>query len=105
MDAPPRLPFRHDLAVVFDAERVGAEHERVLAIVERVEQDLNRVRVIEVRVTAALAHQNVLRLVVEADDADVQILAIEQKSNFRSLGRRLAVVGFLLDESAEGLGV
>jgi hypothetical protein len=33
------LPFRPDLAVVLNPERVRAEHERILAVIERVEQN------------------------------------------------------------------
>ena len=54
------LSFGHHLAVVLDAERIGAEDERVLAVVERVEEDLNRVGVVEIGVAAALADDEML---------------------------------------------
>ena len=79
------LSLGHHLSVVLDAERIGAEHERVLPVVEGVEQDANRVGVAEIGVAAALADQNVLGLGVEADQRDVEVLAIEQKANLGSL--------------------
>ena len=100
---PAGLP--PDLAVVLDAERIGAEDERVLTVVERVEQDLNRIGVVEVGVATTLAHDDVVGLGVEADDADVEILAIEQKPDLGSLGGGLTLVRPLLDEPAEGIRV
>ncbi len=97
----PGLPLRHHLAVVLDTERIGAEDERVLAVVERVEQDANRVGVVEVGVAAALADENVLWLRVEADDADIEVLPVEQKPDLGPLGGRLPFVRLLLDECRE----
>jgi hypothetical protein len=100
-----RLAFASDLRVELDAERVGAEDECVLTIVERVEQDLNRIGVVEVGVAAALAHDDLVGFRVEADDADVEILAIDQKPDFGALAGGLPLFRPLLDESAEGIRV
>jgi hypothetical protein len=88
-------------SVVFDAERISAEHERVLAVVEGIEQDLNRVGVVEAGVAPALADDNAVRRGVETDRRDVEVLAIEEKADLGPFGSRLAVIRFLLNESAE----
>ena len=98
-----RLALPHHLAVVLDAERIGAEDERVLPVVERVEEDLDRVGLVEFGVAAALADDNLVGLRVVADDADIQRAAVDQESDLGALGRGLAFVGFLLRERAEGL--
>ena len=98
------LPFAGHLTVVLDSERIGAEDERVLSVVERIEEDLNRVGLGELGVAAALADDNPVRLGVEIDDADVKVLPIEDESDFGSLGGWLPLVRLLLDERAERLG-
>jgi ABC-type Fe3+-citrate transport system substrate-binding protein len=73
------LAFRHHLAVVLDAERIRAEHERVLTVIKRIEKNLNRVGVVEISIAASLADQDVVWLGVEADDANIEILPVEEK--------------------------
>ena len=97
------LPFSHHLAVVLDPERIGAEHERVLPIVEGVEQDLDRVGVVEVGVATAFSDDEVAWLGVDVDDADVELLPIHQEPDLGVLAGGLAFVRLLLNEGGEGL--
>ena len=62
-----------DLCVVLDAGRSGAEYEGVLPVVEGVEQDLNRVGILHLAVAAVLRHDRILRLGIQAADADVEV--------------------------------
>ena len=79
--APPAasLAFAHHLAVVLDTERIGAEHERVLSVVERVQEDLDRIGMAEVRIATALGHDQAVGLRVMADDRDVEIRLIDKE--------------------------
>src|ERR1700704_4368845 len=79
------LPFAGDLTVVLDAERVGAKDERVLVVVERIEDHDDRIDVGQRRVTARLADDDLVGLAIEADDAEVNGRAIEQHADFGPL--------------------
>jgi hypothetical protein len=63
------------------------------------------VGVVEVGVAAALARDDLVGFGVEADDADVEILAIEQKPDFGALVGGLTLFWPLLDKTAEGIRV
>ena len=67
---------------MLDAERIGAEYERVLSVVERVEEDLNRVGLGELGVAAALADDNPVRFESKLTTADIQVLLIEDEPDF-----------------------
>jgi hypothetical protein len=54
-------------------------------------------------VTTALADEDIVWLGIEVDDADVEVLPIEEKPNLGVLACRLSLVGLLLDERAEWL--
>ena len=97
------LALAHDLAVELDPEGVRPEDEGVLAIVERVEKDLDRVGIREAGIAAALADDDVGGRRVVADDRNIEIAAIDQEPDFSAFGGRLALLRLLLDEGAVGL--
>ena len=74
-----RLPFTCDLPVIFDTDRVSAEKKPVLVVVERVEDDLNGVRLVQLPVAAAVGDENLARIRIEKDDADVEGALVEKK--------------------------
>ena len=74
----------------------------VLVIVEGVEDELDRVRLGEVGVALALREDDLARVGVERDHADVQVLSLEDEPHFGLLGGRLALVGILLHEVVNG---
>ena len=82
-----RLASGHDLAVVLDAEWVRSEHEGILAVVERIEEDAERISIREVGVAAALADQDVLRLAIEADHGYRVSRSTRNLSSVRSVAR------------------
>ena len=45
-----------------------------------------------------LRNDDVLRLGIEADDAEIQVAVVEDNANFRALGREFTLFGILLDE-------
>jgi len=83
----------NDLAVVFDAGGVGAEHEAVAPVLERVEDDLEAVRFVQRRVAAAVRDDDAVRLAVVADDRDEEGVLREREADLRSLCARLAGEG------------
>ena len=98
-----RLALSHHLAVVLDPERVGPEDERVLPVVERIEEDLERIGFGEVGIPAALADDNRVGRRVVADNPNVESAAIDEEPELGALGSGLAFVRLLLGEGAERL--
>lgn len=98
-----RLALTHDLAVVLDPERVRPEDECVLPVIECIEEDLDRVCVVEVGIAAALADDDLVGRRVVADDGNVESAAIDQEPDLGPLRGGLAFVRLLLDERAVGL--
>ena len=90
-----------DLCVVFHAERVGAEDEAVLMIEVRVEDDLERVHVVQARVAARVSRDDLRRLRVVTHDADVQRVIVEQQTHLRPLGGGSALDRLRLNEIAD----
>ena len=84
------------------AVRVGAEHEPVLLIVERVEDHAEAVAVVQRRVAPRLRRDDRRRRPVVADHADVQRVLGEPDAHLGALGRRLALVRGGLPEVAAG---
>ncbi len=101
--APTGLTFGHHLAVVLDTKRIGPEHEGVLPVVERVQEDLHRVAIAEAPVPPALADDEAVGLRVIADDGHVEICLIDEEPHVRPLRGRLPLVGLLLGKRAVGV--
>ena len=95
------LPVAADLAVVLDAGRVGAEDEAVLAVVVRVQHQLEAVGLVQGRVAAALRHDDAARLEVVADDTHVERVRAVAHTHLGALRGRLAFVGGGLLEAAQ----
>ena len=87
-----------NLGIELDAGGACSEDKRILAVVERVKQNLNRVGVTETGVAAILGDNDILRLGVETDDGYVEVAVVEADAQFCFLGREFTFVGVLLDE-------
>src|SRR5262249_31316929 len=94
-----------DLPVVLEPGRVGAEHEAVLPVLVRVDDDLEAVDVGEGRITPRIAEHDPARLRVVADDAEVQRAVGVHDADLGLLRGGLAFEGRNLYESNRRLGV
>ena len=96
---PPRLTFTRDLAVIFDADGVRVEKKPVLVVVEGVEDDLNGVRLVQRPIAAAVGDENLARIRVEENDADVERRLIEKKPDLGAFTGGCALDRVLLCEA------
>ena len=79
--------FGH-LPVVLDSTGIGSEDISVLLVLVGIQHDLNRVIFPQASVPTSLGDHNLLRLLIEADNADKKGLPIKQKSDFGLAGWR-----------------
>ena len=91
-------PFVGAQRVVLGAARVDREVIAIAMVVERVQDQLEAGRRGERVVAAQLAPDHPARLRVEARDAEVQRLGVDEHAYFRALADGLAHRGILLDE-------
>ena len=79
--------FLDDLAIKFDACGVGTEDESVLFVVKAVQDDLKTIRVFQRRVPATVRGNDLCRLIVETDNADIERVARKSDIDLCSLRR------------------
>ena len=92
----------HDLAVVLDARRVRAEHETVAAVLERVEDDLEAVRLVQGRVAAAVRDDDPFGFPVVADDRHEEGVLGVREADLGPFRARLAGEGPGLRRAGSG---
>ena len=90
--------FARDLTVVLHAGRRRAEHVAVLAIEQAVDQHAKAVGLLERRVAAAVGGDDLERLIVVGDQADVQRAVSETDEDHGALARGGACVRLDLPE-------
>ena len=100
---PARLPLARHLAVVLDAEGIGAEHEGVLVVVEGVEHHDNRIRLGQRGVAPRLRDDDLRRVAVKGDDADVDVALADDDADLGPFRGRRPFDRILLREGRIGL--
>ena len=100
----PTLPLVGHLSVVLDAGGVGAEHEAVLPVAVRVEDEAERVGLVEGRIAARVGDDDARGFAVVADHADEQGVGRHHEPHLGAFGRRLAFERLLLPEPAHRHG-
>ncbi len=108
-DPPHRVPVRVDVAAFVGDLRVGLrafgigrKHKAVAPIAERVEQDFERVLIATGKVLADLVDDDAGGTLIEAADADVEVILVEEDSHFGAFRRWFAFLRFGLHESCRG---
>ena len=84
---------------------IGAEDESVLPIAECVEDHLKRVHLRHAGIAARVAHDNLGRAAVVANDPDIQIRVVENEADLGSFRRGLTFEGLGLGEILERRGL
>ena len=102
--AAATLSFADHLSVVLDAGGARAEHEPVLPIAERVEDDEKAVGVGQRRVAAAFGADDELGRAVVIDDADIERCLGVEHAHFGVFRRRLPFIRRRLPEPGDHFG-
>src|SRR5262245_33846323 len=87
------------LSIVFDASRTRPKDKTILLVIESVEEDLYRISVLQARITTVLSDYNIVRLAIQTDHTQIEIVVVESNADLGLFCGWLAVIGLLLDKA------